>query len=205
MTSRGFDYRQLLPPTIVAQAMLFCGMSSAYYVAGDRLTGFSARLRALPIHRAAPQVGRSIGDLARAALSLAVVIGVGVLSGMRFRAGWGGFVGFVVVALAFALATSLAMGLLGHVASSPSAAVSMASVPYLPLLMLSSGFAPVDDFPGWLQPFVEWQPVTCVIDALRALAGDGDIVATVGPALAWSGGVAVVSAALGARAGRVAP
>lgn len=161
MEGRGFDYRQLLPPTIVAQAMLFTGMSSTYYVAADRLSGFIARLRSLPIHRAAPIVGRAVGDVTRSAGSVVVVTVVGVITGMRFEAGVAGAAGFVAVALAFAVVVSLAMGLLGYVASSPQAAVSMASIPYLPLLMLSSGFAPVADFPGWLQPFVRWQPVTC--------------------------------------------
>lgn len=202
MEARGFDYRQLLPPTIVVQAMFFSGMSSAYYVAGDRLSGFSGRLRSLPIARAAPLVGRSVADLARAAISLVAVVAAGVATGMRFGAGAPAAVGFVALALSFALAVALAMGLLGYVASSPEAAASMASIPYLPLLMLSSGFVPVDDFPGWMQPLVRWQPVTCVIDALRALAGDGSIRSTIGPALAWIVALAVLFGWLGARAFR---
>ena len=201
MGAQGFDYVQLLPPAIVVQAMLFAGMSSAYYIAEDRLTGFTARLRSLPIHRAAPVVARSVGDLVRAALSLAVVTGVGVAAGMRFD-GAGGAAGFAALALGTALVCSLGMGLLGYVASSPEAAISLASLPYLPLLMLSSAFVPVENFPGWLQPAVEWQPVTCAIDSLRALAGGGDVDAKLPAALAWIGGLGVAFAALGARAFR---
>jgi ABC transporter DrrB family efflux protein len=202
MQAQGFDYVQLLPPTIVVQAMIFCGMSSAYYVADDRLSGFSARLRSMPLHRAAPILGRAIGDLGRAVLSLAVVVTVGVVTGMRFDRGVLGLVGFVALALGFALAVSLAMGLLGYIASTPDAAASMASIPYLPLLMLSSGFVSVENFPSWLQPIVEWQPVTCVIDALRALAGDGEVGETLPAALAWTIGLGVLFAWLGARAFR---
>ena len=199
MGQQGFDYVQLLPPAIVAQAMLFAGMSSAYYIAEDRLSGFTARLRSLPVHRAAPIVARSVGDLARALVSLIVVTGVGVAAGMRFDS-VGGLFGFVAVALGLALMISLGMGLLGYVASSPEAAVSIASLPYLPLIMLSSGFVPVENFPGWLQPLVEWQPITCVIDTLRALAGDGDVADKLPAALAWILGLSAVFAALGARA-----
>jgi len=199
LDAQGFDYVQLLPPTIVVQAMIFTGMSSAYYVAADRLSGFSTRLRSLPVHRASPILGRAVGDLARASVSLVVIVAVGVVTGMRFES-FGGAIGFLGVALCFALVASLGMGLLGYVASSPDAAVSIASVPYLPLLMLSSGFVPVEDFPQWLQPFVEWQPVTAVIDALRALAGDGDLGDTLPVAVGWIVGLGVVFAALGARA-----
>lgn len=199
MSAQGFDYVQLLPATIVAQAMIFTGMSSAYYIAEDRLSGFTARLRSLPLHRAAPIVARSVGDLLRAAVSLIVVTGVGVAVGMRFES-LGGALGFVALALGLALMVSLGMGLLGYSASSPDAAVSLASLPYLPLLMLSSGFVPVGNFPGWLQPAVEWQPVTCVIDSLRDLAAGADPGAKMLAALAWIVGLGLLFAVLGARA-----
>lgn len=203
MEARGFDYVQLLPPTIIVQAMLFAGMSSAYYVADDRLTGITERFSSLPIGRAAPAIGRSIGDLARAAASLAVLLVVGVVTGMRFDAGLAWLPAFIGLSLLFALAVSLGMGLIGLIASSPQGAVSIASIPYLPLLMLSSGFAPVEDFPAWLEPFVRNQPVTVVIDALRALAGDGEIASTLPGAIAWSCGLIIVFGALGIRvAGR---
>ena len=199
MDAQGFDYVQLLPPTIVVQAMLFAGMSSAYYVADDRLSGITERFASLPIGRAAPAIGRALGDLARAAVSLVVVIGVGVAAGMRFDAGLVWIPLFVLVALLFSLAVALGMGLLGLSASSPEAAVSLATVPYLPLLMLSAGFAPIENFPDWLEPIVRNQPVTVTIDALRALAGDGDISSTVPVALAWTVGLAVLFAAVGVR------
>lgn len=204
MESRGFDYRQLLPSTIVAQAMLFSGMSSAYYIADDCRAGVLGRFRSLPIHRAAPLVGRSLADLARATVSIVVVVIVSLALGMRFERGLLSVVGFVVVALLFALAVSLGMGLIGYAASSPEAATSIASVPYLPLLMLSSGFAPVDDFPSWLQPVVRWQPVTAVIDAMRALAGDGALAEPVVRTVAWSLGLALVFGILATRAMRAA-
>ena len=106
MDAQGFDYVQLLPPTIVVQAMLFAGMSSAYYVADDRLSGITERFASLPIGRAAPAIGRALGDLARAAVSLVVVIGVGVAAGMRFDAGLVWIPLFVLVALLFSLAVA---------------------------------------------------------------------------------------------------
>ena len=65
--------------------------------------------------------------------------------------------------------------------------------------MLSAGFAPIENFPDWLEPIVRNQPVTVTIDALRALAGDGDISSTVPVALAWTVGLAVLFAAVGVR------
>jgi ABC-2 type transport system permease protein len=198
MTARGFDYAQLLPATVVVQAMFFTAMASAYYVAADRIAGMSGRFRSLPIHGAAPILARSVGDGSRASVSAVVLVIVGVIAGMRFRAGPLAVLGFVLVALVFAAVVSIGMGMIGHRAPTPDAAASIASVPYLPLLMLSNGFAPVEDFPGWLQGFVEHQPVTRTIDLLRVLVVGGP---TLEPFLWWAGwmiGLAVVFVPLAA-------
>lgn len=197
MDARGFDYTQLLPSAIVVQAMLFAAMSSAYYVADDRLSGFTGRLRSMAIHRSAPMLGRAVGDTARGLVSLLVVLAVGLVTGMRFEAGWVWLPAYVAVAVLFVVAASQAFSLFGQVASSPDAAVSLASMAYLPLLMLSSAFAPVEDFPDWLEPLVEHQPVTLTIDALRALTGSGDITSTVVASTAASVALIVVFALLG--------
>lgn len=203
MTARGFDYAQLLPATVVVQAMFFTAMSAAYYVAGDRLSGMSGRLRSMPVHRAAPILARSIGDVSRASVSVVVLVIVGMIAGMRFRAGVAGVVGFVVVALVFAAVVSVGMGMIGLRAPTPDAAASIASIPYLPLLMLSNGFAPVEDFPGWLQGFVEHQPVTRTIDLLRALVDGGPTAEPFFWWTAWMIGLALVFVPLAARvAGR---
>jgi ABC-2 type transport system permease protein len=200
MTARGFDYAQLLPSTVVAQAMFFTAMSSAYYVADDRLSGMTQRLRSMPIHRAAPIMARSLGDVSRASISVVVLVLVGVAAGMRFRAGIPAIGGFLLVALVFGAVTALGMGLIGYRAPSAEAAASIASVPYLPLIMLSNGFAPVEDFPGWLQGFVEHQPVTRTIDLLRALSGGGPTAEPFAWWSAWMLLLAVVFAVLAGRA-----
>lgn len=202
MAAQGFDYEQLLPSTIVVQAMFCTGMASSYFVTDDRISGLTNRLRSLPIGAVTPMLGRAGADAARATASATVVLAVGVAFGMRFTAGWAWVPVYLFVAAAFAVALSLVFGMLGYIASSPDAAVSIASIPYLPLLMLSSGFAPLEDFPDWLEPIVRHQPVTAQIDALRALAGSGDIGRDVPIALAWSAGLAAVFAVLGGRAMR---
>lgn len=198
MQAQGFDYEQLLPSTIVVQAGFFTAMSSAYYIANDRITGINARFRSLPIARVAPLLGRSLADMSRATVSVLALLTISIAAGMRFTAGWYWLPVYIVVAVLFSTAISLAMGLIGHLASSPAAAASLASIPYLPLLMLSSGFVPVDNFPDWLQPFAKHQPVTATIDALRALAGDGNIAQTTTVSIVWSIGLVIVFGILGA-------
>lgn len=169
----GIDAAQFLLPTIVVQAMFFAAMSSAFYVASDRTSGLIGRLRTLPIHPASTVLGRLAADVVRSVVSIAVLLVAATLLGFRFRAGAIAAVGFVLLALLFAVALASGFDAWVLAAPDPTAVTQVMSVPYLPLLMLSTGFAPVGGFPGWLQPFVRWQPVTLTIDALRALAQGG--------------------------------
>lgn len=173
MKARGFDYAQLLPATIVIQAMFFTAMSSSYYVAADRGSGIHDRFRSNPISRLAPMLGRAAGDLSRAALSTLILLVVSMIFGMRFQTGPAGAVGFVAVSLCFAFVLSQGMGIFGLIAKTPEAAMAMGQIIYLPSLMLSTGFAPVDDFPIWMQAFIRNQPVSRTIDLLRALTVGG--------------------------------
>jgi len=173
MDARGLDYAQYLPPVIVIQAMFFTAIASAFFLADDRARGMFDRYRSLPIARGAILGGRAAADTVRASASLAVVVGGGTVLGFRFEPGPIGAVGFAGLALLAALTLAAGCGIIGLIAPSPEAATSMLFLPYLPLLMLSTGFVPVEGFPGWLQPFVAWQPISLTVDALRAIAQGG--------------------------------
>jgi ABC-type multidrug transport system permease subunit len=71
-----------------------------------------------------------------------------------------------------------------------------------PLTFLSSAFVPIRTMPGWLQAFANNQPVTYVIDTMRALAIGGPVEANLWKSLAWLAGIVIVFAPLSVRAYR---
>jgi ABC-2 type transport system permease protein len=202
LEARGVDYEQYLPPIVVIQAMFFTGMSSAAVLADDRLRGLLDRCRSLPINRWAPLVGRVAADLARAAVSVAVLLAAALAVGFRFEAGAVAAVGFVLVALLFAVVACAGFGAVGLAARKPEAAIPTLMLPYLVLLMCSTGFVPVEGFPGWLQPVVRWQPVSLTAEALRALAGGGPTAVDVTRAVVVLVALSAAFGTLGARAYR---
>lgn len=199
MDAPGLPYVQYLTPAVTVQAMLFAAISSAYYVADDSATGILARARSMPVSRGAPVLGRSLNDVVRALVGIVVVVGLGHVFGFRFGS-VAGALGYVAIAVGFAVTLALGTGLFGLKLSNPQATLEALSMPYLPLLMLSTAFVPADRFPGWIEPIVRQQPVSRIADALRALAGGSAPAATILPALAWIVGMAVVFGALCVRA-----
>lgn len=173
MEAQGIDYAQFLPPAIVAQAMFFTAISSGFFLAADVQSGVLRRLRTLPIPGVSVVLARAGADALRGALSLAVVVLTAWALGFRFEAGAASAIGFVAVAVVFALVMAAGCGAVGLAKGDPEQTSALLIMPYLPLLMLSTGFVPLASFPGWLQPFVEWSPVSAVIDSLRALSSGG--------------------------------
>jgi ABC-2 type transport system permease protein len=71
-----------------------------------------------------------------------------------------------------------------------------------PITFLSSAFVPIPTMPGWLQAFANNQPVTYVIDTMRALARGGPIEANLLKSAVWLVGIFVVFVPLSVRAYR---
>ena len=69
----------------------------------------------------------------------------------------------------------------------------------VPLIFASSVLAPPETMPGWLQPFVEVNPITVATDALRGLPLGGPVLSRVLRMLAWTAALTVVFAPLAIR------
>ena len=127
--------------------------------------GLIDRLKPMPITRAAVLAGRTGADLVRNALVVTVMIAVGYLVGQRP----GRSPLAVLVLMVWGLVFSWVGAFLGLALRSPEAAQA-ASFPLIFPLVASSIFVLVESMPGWLQAFVEVNPITLVTDTVRALA-----------------------------------
>ena len=110
---------------------------------------------------------------------------VGTIIGFRFSAGVLAALGFFGLALAFGFAMSWIAVNIGLKVRSTEAAQSAGFVWLFPLTFASSAFVPVGSMPGWLQAFAERNPITIMVNALRALTLGGPTATHVWPALAW--------------------
>jgi len=71
-----------------------------------------------------------------------------------------------------------------------------------PLTFVSSAFVPISTMPGWLQAFATHQPVTVVVDTMRALALGLPIAGNLWKSIAWLAGIFIVFIPLAVRAYR---
>jgi ABC-2 type transport system permease protein len=192
-------YPQYILPVIVVQAMIFTAMTTADRAARDNLSGMGIRLRSLPMTALAPVTARMLSALVRATASLAAAVGIGYAFGFRFDGGPAYALAFCAIALLLSLGLSLGADALGSVSSNAEAAGQTLLIPQLLLVMLSTGIAPAQAFPGWLNWFVTYQPVSQIAQTLRGLAGGGVTVGDVTVSVAWCVGLLVVFGGIAVR------
>jgi ABC transporter DrrB family efflux protein len=185
-------YVEFLLPGIVAQTMAFGSMSTAVGLAEDLGTGMVDRIRSLPVARSAVLAGRLLADAGQYVAVMAVMVGVGGAVGFRFEQGPVAGLAMGGLALAFGLVASAFSALIGIRTEDPQAAMTVGLTALFPVCFVSGAFVPVATLPGWLQPVARANPVTVLVEAMRALAAGGPAGIRSLEAAAWLVGMAAL-------------
>jgi ABC-2 type transport system permease protein len=152
-----------------------------------------SRLWVLPVHRASGVLARLASDAVRIVLITAVVMCIGLLLGFRFEQGILQSVVWLFIPAVFGVAFSAAIITLALYSAS-TVAPQATEVICAMLMFFSTGFVPLDQYPKWIQPVVEHQPVSCVIEAMRGLSLGGPVLVPIVGTLLWSAGIAALCA-----------
>ena len=190
-------YVDYVVPGIILLCAGFGASSTAISVSRDMTTGIIDRFRTMPIRSGAVLTGHVVASLARNLVATTVVIGVGLLVGFRPDATaieW--VAAFGIIAL-YILAITYLFAAIGLAASTPEAASGYGFI-LLFLPYVSSAFVPVETMPEWLQPIAEHQPITPVIETIRALLMGTPLGDSAWLAVAWCLGIIAVSVVWGA-------
>ena len=195
-------YVNFLLPGIIGQTAAFATFGTAIALAQELQKGVIDRLKSMPMARSAVLTGRLVADTARMFVTIVIVIGVGYAVGFRFENGAGMAVAMVVLATVFGLAICCIAAYTGLAIGDEESVQAFGLIWLFPLTFLSSAFVPIPTMPGWLQAFANNQPVTYVINTMRAMALGGPIEASLWKSVAWLAGIFIVFVPLAIRAYR---
>jgi len=161
-------YVDYLAPGFIATGVLFMGIGTATAMAEDLEQGFIDRLRSLPIPRSSVLIARATADTTILAWGTAFTAAVAFAVGFRLHgSAVDGLAAFGLVVL-FGFAFEWVFITLGLFAGNAQAAQGMGMIVF-PFAFVSSAYVPVSSMPSWLQVFAEHQPLTYMVDAVRAL------------------------------------
>jgi ABC transporter DrrB family efflux protein len=184
-TVPGVPYVDYLMPGIFVITVVFGSATTAVSMATDVKSGLLERFRALPMARSAVLAGRTLSDLLRTAVIIAIIVGIGFAVGFRVRTNALSFIGAMLLVLFWAYALLWVQATVGLVTGDPESAQA-ASFPAVALLTFaSSAFVPISTMPSWLQGFAKYQPVSVTATAVRALCIGGPTKSWVLQSLLW--------------------
>jgi ABC transporter DrrB family efflux protein len=198
----GGSYVDFLLPGIIAQTAAFATFGTAIALAQELKKGVIDRLRSMPMARSAVLAGRLVADTVRMLVTILIIVGVGYAVGFRFQNGAVLAVAMVALATVFGLAFCCIAAYTGLAIGDEESVQAFGLIWLFPLTFVSSAFVPIQTMPGWLQAFASNQPVTYVVDTMRAMALGGPIEANLLKSAAWLAGIFIVFAPLAVRAYR---
>ena len=195
INSESHSYVNYLLPGILLITIASGISYTAFRLFLDMQGGIFERFQSMPIARSSVLWAHVLTSLVANLISIVVVVGVAFAMGFRTSAGVLSWLAVVGILLLFTLALTWIAVIPGLTARSVDGA-SAFSYPLIFLPFISSAFVPTDKMPGPVRAFADNQPVTSIVDTIRALFAGQPVGTGVWTALAWCVGVLIVAFAL---------
>ncbi|MGB3481274.1 MAG: ABC transporter permease [Mycobacterium sp.] len=189
----GSDNLESLVPMCALAGGMFGALGAALSLPMERGHGLLSRFWTLPVHRTSAITGRLIAEAVRTLFGVVIITSVGVALGIRFQGSLFTVILYVVLPVLVVLAFSMLVMTLA-LKSKGTAVFMWLGTSSVGLAFCSPGIAPVESFPTWLQPVIQYQPLSPVIETMRAITVGEPFTGTLLIALAW---IAVLVAIFG--------
>jgi ABC-2 type transport system permease protein len=187
------SYLQFLVPSIVALTALNSAFQSGIGMVSDIEDGMLDKFLIAPIRRSSILLGKVFADATRAAAQGTVIVLVALAMGARIATGVAGVAAMIVLAALFGIAWAGLSNIIALRTRNGELTMIVGILITFPVLFLSTAFMPSILLPDWLDTVSAFNPITYIVEALRALVNTGWDWGAIGAALAVIGGLAVVT------------
>ncbi|WP_328537983.1 ABC transporter permease [Streptomyces sp. NBC_00344] len=196
------SYLQFLLPGILGQTIATGAISIGVNLNTDLTKGIFDRFRALPIPRSAPLIGAVLGDVVRYVIVTVSTLAIGFAMGFRIQTDPLRALAGCLLAVLFALCLSWMSVFVGMRVRTPGAVQGIMFLLVMPLSFASSVFVRPSSLPGWMRAFVDVNPLTHLVGAMRGLFLGTPIGSHVWWTLVWCAAMVAVFLPLALRAYR---
>ncbi|WP_054815979.1 ABC transporter permease [Nocardia arizonensis] len=185
------SYLPVIIPGIMVQTVVLTSVTTGVQLREDMDKGVFDRFKSLPIARISALSGALTADMVRYFIATTLTVAMGLVMGYRPHGGVVGVVGAALLVIAASFATSWIWAFFGVIANKASAVQGYSMLIMFPLTFCSPAFVPTQTMPGWIQAFVNVNPISHLIYACRDLMNNG----TVGSHFGWTlvGAAAIVA------------
>jgi len=194
------SYLPVIIPGILVQTVITTSIVTGVQLREDMDKGVFDRFKSLPIARIAPLAGALLADTIRYTIATTLTFAMGYIMGYRPDGGIGYVVLAAVIVIVCSWAVSWIFAFFGVIARTASSVQGISMIVLFPLTFLSNAFVPVDTMPGWLQWFVNINPVSHLVTAVRELTNNAAVGSDLWISLIGAAAIVAVFAPLTVRA-----
>ncbi|MBI4332757.1 MAG: ABC transporter permease [Chloroflexi bacterium] len=169
-----FTYLQFLTPGILAQSVMFIAIFYGLAIVWERDFGILNKLLSTPVPRSAIVMGKALSAGARGIFQALVILLLAWVMRVPLYLGAANIAGVFIVIVLFGICIASLSILLASLLKTRERVMGIAQAIIMPLFFASNAIYPVEIMPRWLQAVVIFNPLTYVVDAMRALLVTGD-------------------------------
>jgi ABC-2 type transport system permease protein len=163
------DYKAFLVAWIIVQVVVFSGTDSGFALLMDIMSGYFDKLLLAPINRFSILFGTLMVAGTRALMQSLVIVGLALAVGVEFETG---VLAMLALAVVFGLVWSC-LGIMIALETRNAQVTQSAGLLFFPFIFMTTTFMPEDQLSGWFKIAVKVNPVTYVMEAMRAMTLDG--------------------------------
>ncbi|MFD0715351.1 ABC transporter permease [Paenibacillus sp. GCM10027626] len=169
------SYLPVIIPGILVQTVITTSIVTGVQLREDMDKGVFDRFKSLPIARIAPLAGALLADTVRYTIATVLTFAMGYLMGYRPDGGFAYVALAALIVIFCSWAVSWIFAFFGVIARTASSVQGISMIVLFPLTFLSNAFVPVETMPNWLQWFVNINPISHLVTAVRDMANTGTI------------------------------
>ncbi|WP_330176117.1 ABC transporter permease [Streptomyces sp. NBC_01498] len=188
------EYVSYLVPGLMAMMGLNISMSVGSGINEDFQKGVMDRFRTMPIARSSVLIAKIVVEIGRLMVAFAILLIVGFVLGLSIETSPLHVLAAVGLSLIFGASLMWVFILIGLTVKTAQAVQGLGFLVLMPLQFGSSIFTPPSTMPGWLQNFTDYNPLSNLADAARALFIGGPVAHDVWMTLGWAAVITVVTA-----------
>jgi ABC-2 type transport system permease protein len=170
----GFSYIQYIAPGVLAQSVLFIAIFYGITIVWERDVGLLTKLLSTPSPRISVVVGKALAAGVRGIFQGIMIFALALIIGVNLRFDPLDIAGVLLVSVLFAMCfASLSMTLASFL-KTRDRMMGIGQVITMPLFFASNAIYPISLMPAWLQTISVYNPLSYVVDGMRAMLLTGN-------------------------------
>ncbi len=174
LSPTGYSYLQFITPGVLAQSVLFVAIFYGITIVWERDMGLLTKLLSTPSPRSSIVVGKAMAAGVRGIFQAVMIFALALIIGVNLRLDAVDVAGVFAVIVLFSMCFSSLSMVLASYLKTRDRMMGIGQAITMPLFFSSSAIYPISLMPTWLQFLARVNPLSYVVDAMRAMILTGN-------------------------------